>query len=196
MSEKSKSVQEGAQQEVLFRFTAVPSMAYVSRPAITYYVLDQTPVAVFAELTIEVRGSRASGVQQLRHHSVGKEQDVTEVYLPLNVPQGSAFLEGKLYFFGFDRNPDPEESEKLVVRIAVLGLTHDNQFGFFRVIDTFNGGLPGVDSFQTRSPLFQIWSCPVAFAQPSPSKQYGPFYFKDLVVEAGSPSALAISSSR
>jgi len=188
VSDKTKSVQENAQSEVLFSFT-VPSVAYISRPAIKYYGLNLQPLAVLAELAIEVRGSRA-GVTQLTHHSVGQEQNVTEIYRPLNVPQGSAFLDGKVYFFGFNSNPDPQESQQPVVRVAVLGLTRDNQFGFFRVIDTFNGGLPGVDSFQTRSPLFQIWSCPVAFPQPSPSKEYGPFYFKDLVIEAGSPSAL------
>ena len=186
--------------DVLMEFT-VPGVSYISQAGIDYYHLDvqevqgdnlliTDPISAYANLKIEVRGiqgeSPGPNPPPMKIEALVYTEDSQEVYQLISSQSGSPYLNGKVYFFTYVYNPDMGKSPYPVHRIAVLGLTAGDEFGFFRVIDTFGQLYPSVSNSMED---FQIWSSPASYAHGG-SSEHSPYYFEELVVEAGSPSAL------
>ncbi len=167
----------------------VPGVSYISQAGIDYYHRQESPISEYLNLHIELRGMEPNVdiVALVYNDGSVAFESATEVYALVGEESGSPYLNGKIYFFTFLDNPDEGSSSQLVHRIAALGLTANNEFGFFRVIDTFGQYDPDV---VITADVFQIWSSPATLEHMESPKAYGPYYFKELVVEAGSPAAL------
>jgi len=177
----------------------VPAMAYISRAGAAYYELParmrlprgyvSAPVAIPSELTLTVLGNPQASVgldalseaQALRVHN--PEMNVTGVFGRRRSLFEQRFLSGRLFFFDYVYNPDPQEPSQAVNRLAILGVTQDGGFGFYREVDSLGRGMPRPDRVHVGA--FELWA--------SPERQNGgsEILLRDVVVEAGSPHALS-----
>ena len=194
-------------------FLNLPAVAYFSQKAYDYYEPPWIPPEEFepvvAAFRLNLQGSFYQGDQGafefLLVGSVGGEdQALMRIY---GEPRGYPLLAGRVYFFRHVKNFHPPLPKERVDRIGVLGVTQSFQFGFFRQLDALGAGYPELEG---APPLdFQVFSSPFAClredrkdpqiydfcdSELDEEKLLGAMFYKELLIEAGSPSALASPS--
>ncbi len=190
-------------------FSNIPAVAYFSQKAYDYYLppfippSDFTPVAAPFELSLQ--GSFEGGHQGafeflLVSGSGNPDKALMRIY---GSSQGYKLFDGRVYFFRHVKNFEPPFPKERVDRIGILGVTNKFQFGFFRQIDSLGAGFPDLEDSALD---FQLFASPAACLNErrdipridgfcgedyGDETLLGSMFYKELMIEAGSPSALA-----
>lgn len=197
-----------------FEFLEIPAVAYFSQKAYDYYDPPFIPPEDFEPFTtpflLNLEGSFYKGQQgAIEFLLVGgagtEDKAVMRIY---GDPRGYKLFDGRIYFFRHVKNTHPPLPKERVDRIGVLGLTSGFQFGFFRQLDSLGAGYPDIEGappldFQTFSSPFnclreqrkdpQIYD--FCDSELEEELLLGGMYYKELLIEAGSPTALAKPSA-
>ncbi len=190
-------------------FLNIPAVAYFSQKAFDYYLPPSIPPSEFAPVAVPfemtLKGSFDQGLQGafeflLVGGTGNTDQALMRIY---GSSKGYKLFNGRVFFFRHVKNFEPPFPQERVDRIGILGVTQSFQFGFFRQIDSLGAGFPDLEE----GPLdFQLFASPAACLneQREVSRRegfcgedfgdetlLGSMFYKELMIEAGSPSALA-----
>ncbi|MEM7583332.1 MAG: hypothetical protein AAF560_08135 [Acidobacteriota bacterium] len=191
-------------------FQNIPAVAYFSQKAYDYYEPpfidpeDFSPIAAPFELRLQ--GSFHEDLQGAFEFLLVSGSGNTDRALMRSYGdiRGYKLFDGRVFFFRHVKNFEPPFPTERVDRLGILGVTNRFEFGFFRQIDALGSGYPDLEGGPQLD--FQIFSSPFVALKEAhrfPDAEdfcetdledetlSGGMFYKELLIEAGSPVALA-----